>query len=453
MPTFRTAPSADLTGSIKRLLASGGGNLTPLQEIQADTMAADTAHKSALATKVRQEVEAATQEQQIRADPARQTEFASHSAGINLDDGNRLMAHIRGALEQPGVADIEDAQLVGGTAQPFRTAAPVIDQGQDRRFRSALAASTANLLGTGKTNADQLTQATGNVQTQGITEAVQAAIGRGDYQGASAMNQGAKPGTQVKLFDNIGSTGATFAPATGTVNADPARDPSNRLLPATIDAEKAQAEQRRAAAEASRAQAEKARKEKDELGKPPAGYRWGDPDENGKPTLAPIAGGPIERLGEAQIKQLVGVQNTRNAITEYRAAIKNFGLLDMASPNAVAKMGTVYNNMMLQAKEAYNLGVLNGPDYEILQSVVADPTKLRNGVLSKSALDAQASKLDEIMKNIGVTVNAASKQRTPGAGAPAAVPPTNAKGWKLHKDAKGNQAYVSPDGTQFEEVK
>ena len=33
------------------------------------------------------------------------------------------------------------------------------------------------------------------------------------------------------------------------------------------------------------------------------------------------------------------------------------------------------------------------------------------------------------------------------------TPLTNSKGWKLHKDAKGNKAYVSPDGKQFEEVK
>jgi hypothetical protein len=30
---------------------------------------------------------------------------------------------------------------------------------------------------------------------------------------------------------------------------------------------------------------------------------------------------------------------------------------------------------------------------------------------------------------------------------------TNARGWVLHTDAKGNKAYVSPDGKQFEEVK
>lgn len=40
--------------------------------------------------------------------------------------------------------------------------------------------------------------------------------------------------------------------------------------------------------------------------------------------------------------------------------------------------------------------------------------------------------------------------------APAATPTpaaTNAQGWKLHTDAQGNRAYVSPDGKQFQEVK
>lgn len=32
-------------------------------------------------------------------------------------------------------------------------------------------------------------------------------------------------------------------------------------------------------------------------------------------------------------------------------------------------------------------------------------------------------------------------------------PPTNSRGWKLHTDANGNRAYVSPDRKQFEEVK
>jgi hypothetical protein len=42
---------------------------------------------------------------------------------------------------------------------------------------------------------------------------------------------------------------------------------------------------------------------------------------------------------------------------------------------------------------------------------------------------------------------------TPKGGDGSAAPPTNSKGWTLHKDAQGNSAYVNPDGTQFEEVK
>jgi hypothetical protein len=413
MPTFRTAPSAGLAESIRRAVASGGGRLSPLQEIQADQEAAETAQRLSLAEKARFEVEQAQRAAQLRTDPMARSQFAAHAAGLDEPTGARLAAHLRGELEQPSPADIDDAAAVGREAQPFVTGAPNVTTGQRRAFQSALAATMANALATGNTNAEQLTQATGNLQTQALTEAVQAAIARGDMQAASAMSQGARPGTAIKLHENIGTTGATFAPATGAVSADTAARPGNALLAATVD-------QLRARAEEDRAQAGKARKEAEGggLGKPPAGYRWGPADEEGNPTLLPVAGGPAEKLGETQMKQLVGVQNTRNAITEYRNAIKGFSRLDMLNPNARARMGTIYNNMMLQAKEAYNLGVLNGPDYMILQQVVTDPTSLKAGVISRDALDAQAAKLDEIMGRIGLTVSAASRQR--GAGVPSA---------------------------------
>lgn len=137
-------------------------------------------------------------------------------------------------------------------------------------------------------------------------------------------------------------------------------------------------------------------------GKPPPGYRW-----TPQGTLSAIPGGPGDKLPEAQQKQVVGVNNLSNAIAEYRDQLKGFGAIDFAKPDARAVMGTKYNNMMLLAKEAYNLGVLNGPDFEILQSVITDPRSARGVFTSKDALDKQASELDRIMQKVAQVSGAA----------------------------------------------
>ena len=143
-------------------------------------------------------------------------------------------------------------------------------------------------------------------------------------------------------------------------------------------------------------------------GKPPPGYRW-----KGDGTLEAIPGGPGDKLPESQQKQVVGTQNLSNAIREYREALKTFGTLDAVKPDQRAMMGTKYNNMMLQAKEAYNLGVLNGPDFDILQSVVTDPRSIKGVITSNNALDTQAAELDRIMSGVAQT----SSQLKPRGGA------------------------------------
>jgi len=117
----------------------------------------------------------------------------------------------------------------------------------------------------------------------------------------------------------------------------------------------------------------------------------------------PVTGSKGALTGQAAT-QVSGATNLKDAITDYQQKLKNFSTLDMANPNARATMGNAYNNMMLQAKEAYNLGVLNGPDYKILTSVVADPTAASSLLISKNTLNQQASDLaktaDKIIKNV-----------------------------------------------------
>jgi hypothetical protein len=110
--------------------------------------------------------------------------------------------------------------------------------------------------------------------------------------------------------------------------------------------------------------------------------------------------GKTKALPEGLNKQVTGSINLSDAITDYQSKIKGFGVKDFANPDKRAEMGNAYNNMMLQAKEAYNLGVLNGPDYDILQKVVRDPTNPSSLLFKNTALDKQAESLRSTAQNI-----------------------------------------------------
>jgi hypothetical protein len=105
-------------------------------------------------------------------------------------------------------------------------------------------------------------------------------------------------------------------------------------------------------------------------------------------------------LPEGLNKQVTGAVNLTDAIADYQQKIKGFGIKEFANPNKRAEMGNAYNNMMLQAKEAYNLGVLNGPDYAILQKVVRDPTNVSSLAFANDSLSRQADSLRDTAKSI-----------------------------------------------------
>lgn len=166
MPTFRTTPSGNLTEAVRRLVASGGGKLTPMQELQADQLAAETAQKTLLAEKARAEVEAMNAAEARRNDPALRTEYAAHSAGIDMPDATRLYKAISGAVERPIVENDDE-----GNRMPDVTFARPenLPAGSERVFRSALASAIANNIATGKTNAAQLAQAGERINKTALT--------------------------------------------------------------------------------------------------------------------------------------------------------------------------------------------------------------------------------------------------------------------------------------------
>jgi hypothetical protein len=153
-----------------------------------------------------------------------------------------------------------------------------------------------------------------------------------------------------------------------------------------------------------------------EQGKVPSGYR-----ALSDGTLEAIPGGPADKLGESQMKQLNGVNNLRDAIGRYQQQLDEFGTLGLVSPSARAKMGTLYNNMMLFAKEAYNLGVLNGPDYQIMTDMLTDPRSMKGLIISRDDMKSQTNLLDSVMQKVGENVS--QRRPVPGGASGNPQPP------------------------------
>lgn len=134
----------------------------------------------------------------------------------------------------------------------------------------------------------------------------------------------------------------------------------------------------------------------------------------------------FKKPSEGEQKQITGVQNTRNAISEFRGELQNFTRLDSLKPKERARIETKYRNMLMQAKEAYNLGVLNGPDLAILEQIIYNPTSMVGVAVGKDSIDAQAAELDRIMANIKATVQAKGREiplQQPAARTPTGAPP------------------------------
>jgi hypothetical protein len=78
---------------------------------------------------------------------------------------------------------------------------------------------------------------------------------------------------------------------------------------------------------------------------------------------------------EAFSKGAVAYNNLSNALNKYESIITKGGITALPGDKK-QELQTLYRDILLQAKEAYNLGVLNGPDLQILESVIVDPTSL-----------------------------------------------------------------------------
>ena len=121
-------------------------------------------------------------------------------------------------------------------------------------------------------------------------------------------------------------------------------------------------------------------------------------------------------------KQLNAIRNTREALAQYRAHLEDYDPLVRPGTPKFARMQTAYRSLQLRAKEAANLGALNGPDMQLLNETLGDPTSLMGRYGGKGTLAAQADEYGTILNSSESTL-----RETYGQQPPAQNPPSGPK--------------------------
>jgi len=81
---------------------------------------------------------------------------------------------------------------------------------------------------------------------------------------------------------------------------------------------------------------------------------------------------------KAKNKEIELKRKLSGSVNELFSQLMNEGTETWGSDSK--KMKTTYTDLLLQAKEAYNLGVLSGPDLELMENVINNPTSMASGM-------------------------------------------------------------------------
>jgi len=132
-------------------------------------------------------------------------------------------------------------------------------------------------------------------------------------------------------------------------------------------------------------------------------------------------------------------------IAEMKALVKEHGSFEAFGEES-ADMEGLATDLQLEAKELYNLGVLNGPDLMLISKTISDPSSLRSMFTKDKTRQKQ---LDRVLKQMRQSVE--SKMTTSGYKSLVPKSGGDRSGATLMEDGNGNRAYVYPDG-RIEEI-
>jgi hypothetical protein len=129
----------------------------------------------------------------------------------------------------------------------------------------------------------------------------------------------------------------------------------------------------------------------------PAAAAMGLPSATGERVPGQPVSGKGKPPPEAYAKQALGVANTNDALEKMQDTMKNFKSSDMLNPTRRAELGQAHAATLLFAKELFNLGVLNGGDERIINSVINNPIDFSSTAVPIEAIKKQARDLQGVV--------------------------------------------------------
>jgi hypothetical protein len=115
-----------------------------------------------------------------------------------------------------------------------------------------------------------------------------------------------------------------------------------------------------------------------------------------------VPGQPVAGKGKTPpteyTKQAMGILNTNDALEKMQETMKNFKSSDMLNPTRRAELGQAHSAALLFAKELFNLGVLNGGDERIINSVINNPIDFSSTAVPIQAIRKQVSDLQGVVE-------------------------------------------------------
>ena len=102
--------------------------------------------------------------------------------------------------------------------------------------------------------------------------------------------------------------------------------------------------------------------------------------------------------GKEERQARTAVSSMSQAVGDYRETLDQYGPTVMPSPERL-QLSAKHTDLLMKAKDYYELGALTGPDMEMIDKILVDPTSPQAQLYGKDALIQQLDVIDQMLNS------------------------------------------------------